>query len=69
MTETHSEAKISFEEALKRIQGAVKRLEASDVSLEESLKVYQEGIGFVKICQDHLKSAETLLAKLTPETK
>jgi len=69
MSETGADVNISFEEALKKIQAAVKRLEAADVTLEESLKVYQDGISYVRTCQERLKAAEAVLTKLSVETK
>ncbi len=49
---------ISFEQALKRLEEIVEILEAGNISLEESIKIYQEGIDLSKLCQEMLEEAE-----------
>jgi exodeoxyribonuclease VII small subunit len=48
----------SFEQALKRLEEIVEVLEAGNISLEESIKVYQEGISLSKLCSGMLEEAE-----------
>ncbi len=48
----------SFEQALKRLEEIVEILEAGNISLEESIKIYQEGIGLSKLCSGMLEEAE-----------
>lgn len=48
----------SFEQALKRLEEIVEALEAGNISLEESIKIYQEGIGLSKLCSGMLEAAE-----------
>jgi exodeoxyribonuclease VII small subunit len=48
----------SFEQALKRLEEIVEILEAGNISLEESIKIYQEGISLSKLCAGMLEEAE-----------
>ncbi|HRS21867.1 MAG TPA: exodeoxyribonuclease VII small subunit, partial [Clostridia bacterium] len=48
----------SFEQALKRLEEIVETLEAGNISLEESIKIYQEGIALSKLCSGKLEEAE-----------
>jgi len=53
-----SEEPIRFEEALSRLESAVKALEKGDLPLEESLQVFEEGVRFSKTCLKLLDEAE-----------
>jgi exodeoxyribonuclease VII small subunit len=48
----------SFEQALKRLEEIVETLEAGNITLEESIKAYQEGIALSKQCTGMLEEAE-----------
>ena len=48
----------SFEEALKRLEEIVQRLEGGELPLEESLRVFEEGIHLTRVCSDRLEKAE-----------
>ena len=61
-----TKAKMSFAEALEKLESIVARIEAGEVSLEESIEKYAEGITLIKQCQGILDAAEKriqLLAK------
>ncbi|MFY9269468.1 MAG: exodeoxyribonuclease VII small subunit [Candidatus Manganitrophaceae bacterium] len=51
-------AGLKFEEALSRLEEAVKTLEKGNLPLEESLKVFEEGIRLSKNCVKMLEEAE-----------
>jgi exodeoxyribonuclease VII small subunit len=51
-------AKEKFEEALGRLEDIVKRMEAGDMTLEESLKAFEEGIKLARLCSRKLDEAE-----------
>ena len=53
-----------FEESLKRLEQIVESLEKGTVTLEESLKMYEEGIALSKNCLEQLATAELKLKKL-----
>ena len=48
----------SFEQALKELEGIVQRLEQEEVSLEESIELYQNGVKLSKKCSEILEKAE-----------
>jgi len=52
-------AEMKFEEALKKLENIVAKLEAGDMSLEESLSKYEEGIKLSKICARQLEAAKS----------
>ncbi|MCF6156762.1 MAG: exodeoxyribonuclease VII small subunit [Candidatus Brocadia sp.] len=51
-------AKIKFEDALKGLEDIVERLEKGDMSLDETLSGYEEGIKLYKQCVVLLEDAE-----------
>ena len=55
---------MSFEESLNRLQEISDLLEGGDVGLDNSIKLYEEGIGLAKICYTALKDAELKVTEL-----
>ena len=55
---------LNFEDSLAKLEGIVDALEDNDVSLEESVKKFEEGIKLVKDCQKQLQEAELKVNKL-----
>ena len=55
---------LNFEDSLAKLEGIVDALEDNDVSLEESVKKFEEGIKLVKDCQKQLKEAELKVISL-----
>ncbi|MGZ6208407.1 MAG: exodeoxyribonuclease VII small subunit [Syntrophales bacterium] len=51
-------AKEKFEEALGRLEDIVKKMEAGEMTLEESLKAFEEGIKLARLCSRKLDEAE-----------
>lgn len=51
-------AEIKLEEALKRLADIVKTLEKNEGSLEDSLKLFEEGVSLTKDCHTKLTEAE-----------
>lgn len=47
-----------FENALLKLQEAVKKLESGELTLEQSLRCFEEGVAQAKTCQQVLKAAE-----------
>jgi len=56
---------LSFEQALKELEGIVSRLERGDVALEESITIYERGEALRGHCDRVLKQAEARIEKLT----
>ncbi len=62
--------KLKFEEAMQRLQEIVGKLESGEVSLEESMKLFEEGAKLSSQCYQLLDKAEqqvTQLAKIPLE--
>ena len=49
---------LTFESATARLEEIVKLLERGNSSLDESLKLYEEGISLVRFCNESLDNAE-----------
>lgn len=58
------EETLSFEEALQRLEQTVARLESSELPLDESLRLFQEGTRLSRICSDLLDSIENRVTQL-----
>lgn len=58
------EEKLSFEEALARLEQVVRSLEQGELGLEESLELYEMGTRLVALCARRLDEAEGRLARL-----
>lgn len=54
-----------FENKLKRLEEIVKKMEQGDLELDESLKIFEEGVKLAKECQSHLSQAEQKVKILT----
>ncbi|NLK13024.1 MAG: exodeoxyribonuclease VII small subunit [Candidatus Phytoplasma sp.] len=52
---------LSFEEQLKKLEELVKELESKDISLDDAIKKYKEGIELSKSCYEKIKEAESLV--------
>ena len=69
MTETiknEQEASLSFEEAMKRLEEIAGLLEGDASTLDESLKLYEEGIALIRACDRMLNDAEQKIKVLNP---
>lgn len=55
---------VNFEDALKKLEEIVALLEKGDTSLEEALKLYEEGQALIKSCRDILTKTETRVKEL-----
>ena len=55
---------VNFESSIKKLEQIVDKLEDGDISLEDSVKSFEEGVGLVKECQKQLSAAELKVKKL-----
>ena len=55
----------SFEENMIRLEQIVRSLERGDVSLDDSLKLFQEGTALVECCGKLLDEAELQVKKIS----
>ena len=56
--------KMTFEQAIMRIDDIVKTLEKGDAPLEQSLTLFEEGTSLIKFCSKLLDSAEQKVVRL-----
>ena len=49
---------VSFEKALARLEEIVRKLEQGELSLEEALQNFSEGVNLVQRCNERLQAAE-----------
>ena len=58
MTEIHQPTERSYEEAVIRLEEIVAKLEAGELSLDECLTLFEEGLNLAKYCSGKLDAAE-----------
>tara|TARA_Y100000768_G_scaffold315974_1_gene250974 strand:+ start:232 stop:453 length:222 start_codon:yes stop_codon:yes gene_type:complete len=57
----------SFEKNLKNLEMIVEKLESGEIGLEDSVKLYEEGMKIKKICDKKLKDIEMQIKKIKIE--
>lgn len=50
--------KPDFERSLARLEEVVRKLESPQLSLDEAMKLFEEGVGLSRECQKQLEEAE-----------
>ena len=58
--------KIVFEDSLKRLEEAAERLRSGELSLDESLEVYNKSITYYNECAEYLKNAQQKIEIFRP---
>ena len=59
----------SFEEAMKRIEEVVALLSNNELALDDSIKLYQEGIELTSYCYNKLNEVEKQSIKILEENQ
>lgn len=67
MNQTNDKNTVNFESALAELESIVRKLEASQVTLEESITLYQRGLELYGYCFEQLQQAEQLIVKMNNE--
>ena len=57
--------KLTFEEALERVEQTVTRMEDKDLPLEDLIQHYEEGLKLLEFCNQKLAAAEEKITLLT----
>ncbi|ATW02626.1 exodeoxyribonuclease VII small subunit [Sphingopyxis sp. BSNA05] len=66
MSETNEDfSALNFEDALKRLEDIVRKLESGDVPLDQSIALYSEGEKLRGLCQQRLEAAQAKIEKIT----
>jgi exodeoxyribonuclease VII small subunit len=68
-TNNNDISKLSFEQAIKKLTDIVSKIEDGQISLEQSLTQYEQGMELIKHCRDILKKAEKKIAQITKQEK
>lgn len=55
---------MKFEDALKRLEEIVEKLESGSLELEESIQLFEQGVKLSLYCQQQLKQAEGRVQRL-----
>ena len=58
------EQQIRFEEAMQKLSEIVEKLEGGEGSLDEMIRLYEEGMSLVKSCETQLDAYEAKIEKL-----
>lgn len=56
---------ISFEQALSRLEQIVAVLEEGDAPLDQTMKIFEEGVQLADLCSHKLNEAELKIRKLS----
>jgi exodeoxyribonuclease VII small subunit len=59
----------SFEESFSRLEKILEKLESEDVTLEETIKLYEEGLTLTKFCYEKLNNAELKIKEINKSNK
>ncbi|TCM21964.1 exodeoxyribonuclease VII small subunit [Novosphingobium sp. PhB165] len=62
--ETETIESLSFEDALRELEGIVRRLESGDVPLEDSITLYEKGERLRQHCQKRLDAAQARIERI-----
>ena len=54
-----------FEESLSELEQRVRKLEAGEVSLDEALQLFEEGVSLANTCHEQLDAAENRISSLS----
>jgi len=58
----------NFEQAMKRLEAIVEQMESGELSLEDLIVRYEEGMKLVKVYQERLASAEQRIEIITRDS-
>lgn len=58
---------VKFEEALSQLEEIVDKLQSRELLLEESLKLFEEGLKLSRFCYDKLQEAEKRVRELVAD--
>lgn len=60
---------LTLDETFERLEEAIGKLEQEDISLEESFRVYKEGMKLIKSCNEKIDKVEKEVLKLNADGK
>lgn len=60
---------LTLDETFERLEAAIGKLEQEDISLEESFRVYKEGMKLIQSCNEKIDKVEKEVLKLNENGK
>jgi exodeoxyribonuclease VII small subunit len=57
--------KMSFEEAMAKLEDTVRRLEVGGLPLDEAVTLFEEGTRLARLCNERLDAADLKISQLT----
>lgn len=60
-------SKLSFEDALARLEAIVRELEGGKIKLDDAVDAYEKATALKKFCEEKLKAAQLKIEKITVE--
>jgi len=67
MPKQNDSALNDFEKSLEQLEAIVERMEKGELSLEQSLEAFEEGVKLTRNCQQTLRKAEQRVSELLEE--
>ena len=58
-----------LDQDIKKLEDLVKKMESGQLSLEDNLKVFQEGIDLVRHCQKTIENAEIKIKEIVEDSQ
>jgi exodeoxyribonuclease VII small subunit len=68
MADISDRERVRFEDALESLEETVQRLESGELSLEESLAAFEQGVSLVRLLNDKLGEVEQRVEVLMRDT-
>lgn len=59
--------KLTYEQALKRLEEIIGIMEKGEVSLDDSIKLFEEGTKLSALCNEYLNEAQQKITELTKD--
>ena len=60
---------VTFENAVHELDKIIEKMESGDISLDESLKLFEKGVKLTRSCQKTLAEAEAKIEKLMAQVQ
>lgn len=68
MAKKSQKSSVDFETSLQQLESIVENMEKGELSLEESLKDFEQGVKLTRLCQQALKDAEQKVSILMQDS-
>ena len=59
--------KLTFEQAMSRLEDISETLSAGDISIDQSLELYAEGTKLIKMCSEKIKNVSLKIEEIDSE--